>query len=324
MRLALEILRAQSSLHFTALSILNRIVDICILHKSHHPWMLQHSSNASFQPAQSSTSGDTCTQFNSPHTQQVNDYNSNSLQELQVPPQQSGNHVLKKQDSVVSNSSVQHQVERIMNHSQLGSPRLSARRSFRTLLHQDSMRSFKSINSHMSQEPSVTSVKEPSFTEHSAYTSTSGVHNNPSISNATSRHSVNISHIVESQKTPIDYLTTVDPSLILETLQKAISMHKQTMGTRHKCKPSSRWKNCTYHCVQVLSARFLTVMCHSNVVQYRVVNEGYTKILVDALDPNHDPVSNLSFLYFCVTWIDSFFQCVCEYVYMSFPYQTRI
>ena len=43
LRLALDLLRAQSSMHFTALSLINRVIDICILHNAHHPWTLQNT-----------------------------------------------------------------------------------------------------------------------------------------------------------------------------------------------------------------------------------------------------------------------------------------
>ncbi|CAL1528799.1 unnamed protein product, partial [Lymnaea stagnalis] len=66
-------------------------------------------------------------------------------------------------------------------------------------------------------------------------------------------------------------------------------MHKRIIGTRHKCTPSVRQRHCTHHCLQILSARVLTLMCHSAHVQHKLVTRGHLKMLVEALDPNHDP-----------------------------------
>lgn len=300
MHLAVEILQAQASLHFTALAILNKVIDICIFQKAHHPWLLQPQYLHNYHQVVDSTE----THLRHQHTPNDNSHGNwtdvRQLDTLQVTGEPSGSHTLLKQDSTVSNSSVQLQVDRIMNHSQIGSPRLSVRKSVKSLLHQDSVRSMKSVNSHMSQDVSVTSIRESSFTEHVHSSSGGGTSGSASTShsNNTNKHNSNAPNKntgtlpQDNQKnTPLDYLSTIDPEKILDILQKAISMHKQTMGTRHKCKPSLRMKTCTHHCVEVMSARLFTVMCHGNVVQYKTVNEGHIRKLVDALDPNHDPVS---------------------------------
>ena len=43
LRLSLDLLRAQTSMHFTALSLINRTIDISVLQQAHHPWNLQPS-----------------------------------------------------------------------------------------------------------------------------------------------------------------------------------------------------------------------------------------------------------------------------------------
>lgn len=94
-------------------------------------------------------------------------------------------------------------------------------------------------------------------------------------------------------RTPMEILSTNDPSQILSVLHNNITMHKRIMGARSKCTPSTRWRHCTHHCLQILSARILTVMCHGPRVQQKIVLDGHLKTLVEALDPNHDPVSTL-------------------------------
>ncbi|XP_064631376.1 uncharacterized protein LOC135489776 isoform X2 [Lineus longissimus] len=89
--------------------------------------------------------------------------------------------------------------------------------------------------------------------------------------------------------TPVEKLMSTDPSQILNVLHNSITMHNRITGTRAKCTPSTRVRHCTHHCLQILSARILTVMCHGINVQHRVINDGHIKTLIEALDPNHDP-----------------------------------
>ena len=41
LRLAIDMVRGPPSSHFTALSAINRIVDICVIHGVYHPWKLE-------------------------------------------------------------------------------------------------------------------------------------------------------------------------------------------------------------------------------------------------------------------------------------------
>ena len=95
----------------------------------------------------------------------------------------------------------------------------------------------------------------------------------------------------EMERTPLEVIMRMDPKQIVNILRQSTETHRKAMGTRHKCTPSIRWRHCTYHCVQILSARALTLMSHSHLVQHQIVNDGHIKTLVEALDPNHDPVS---------------------------------
>ncbi|KAH9518384.1 hypothetical protein Btru_016606 [Bulinus truncatus] len=90
-------------------------------------------------------------------------------------------------------------------------------------------------------------------------------------------------------RTPLEILLSLDPSQIVSCLHNNITMHRRIIGTRHKCTPSVRHRHCTHHCLQILSARVLTLMCHSAHVQHKLVTRGHLKMLVEALDPNHDP-----------------------------------
>ncbi|KAL4231818.1 hypothetical protein ACF0H5_009394 [Mactra antiquata] len=101
--------------------------------------------------------------------------------------------------------------------------------------------------------------------------------------------SSNTSNCTQVLRTPLELLTSSDPSQILSVLHNNITMHKRIIGTRQRCTPSTRSRQCTHHCCQIFSARILTVMCHGPNVQHKIVNDGHIKTLVEALDPNHDP-----------------------------------
>ena len=91
-------------------------------------------------------------------------------------------------------------------------------------------------------------------------------------------------------RTPLEILTSLDPSHVIAVLHNNITMQKRNTGSRQKCTPSVRWRHCTHHCLQILSSRILTVMSHGAHVQKKMVSDGHIRTLVEALDPNHDPV----------------------------------
>ena len=49
LRLALDVLDAQSSMHFTALSLANKIIDICVVEQTHQPWSAREGSSTEKQ-----------------------------------------------------------------------------------------------------------------------------------------------------------------------------------------------------------------------------------------------------------------------------------
>lgn len=100
-------------------------------------------------------------------------------------------------------------------------------------------------------------------------------------------------------RTPLEILTALDPAQVMSVLHNSITMHKRIIGTRQKCTPSTRLRQCTHHCIQILSARILVVMCHGPNVQHKVVADGHVRTLVEALDPNNSPVSRYLIFYAC-------------------------
>jgi len=96
-----------------------------------------------------------------------------------------------------------------------------------------------------------------------------------------------------TSSTPLGVLSARDPVLLLGVLQEAVARQKATLGApgRHRCSPSVRCRHCAPHCLQILSARLFAVMCHDVASQRQVIDGDHVRTLVDALDPNHDPVS---------------------------------
>ncbi|KAM7284057.1 hypothetical protein ISCGN_001160 [Ixodes scapularis] len=76
---------------------------------------------------------------------------------------------------------------------------------------------------------------------------------------------------------------------VLNMLNNAITLHKRVVGTRHHCTPSQRWRHCSYHCLQIMSARVILFMSQNAEVQHNLVEEAHLKILINALDSTHDP-----------------------------------
>ncbi|KAG8182202.1 hypothetical protein JTE90_004139 [Oedothorax gibbosus] len=77
--------------------------------------------------------------------------------------------------------------------------------------------------------------------------------------------------------------------LLVNALNNGITLQKRGLGIRLHCTPSHRWRDCSYHCLQILSGRALLYCCHLAAVQAKLMEEAHLKILVSALDSTHDP-----------------------------------
>jgi len=255
--LTMDMLKGPPSLQFSALATMNRILDFCIIHKVYHPWQFEDSSSSSSQHPIRRQQSNASTDTNNQQAKVT------SVMNTVLPP-----------------------VNPIHAHFETlirGSPKLAARGGS-PKSRSTSWKSTKSSSSATTKDsprlgrPAVApeaSSRETSFMEE------------PDLLSCCDN---------TEQRTPLEVLLGSDPQPLMSTLQNSIVMHKQTMGTRHKCSPSVRWRHCTYHCLQILSARALALMCHGSTGQHKVVNDGHIKTFVEALDPNHDPVSNDSFI----------------------------
>lgn len=105
------------------------------------------------------------------------------------------------------------------------------------------------------------------------------------------RDNANSSEESRNRRTILERLYLVDPGVLINLLNNLLTAQKRALCFRQRCTPSRRLKVCAVHCSQILVARVLVVMTHSPVVQHRIVADGHLRTLVDALDPNYDPVS---------------------------------
>ena len=91
-------------------------------------------------------------------------------------------------------------------------------------------------------------------------------------------------------RSPLSVLFEYDQSVLLRVFEMAQQSTKSSLvPARQKCTPSTRIPSCP-HCMQILSARLMTIISHSELVQKRLVQQGQIRIIVDSLDLNFDPV----------------------------------
>ena len=248
LKLVVELLNAEPSLHFCALSTMNHILDLCITRYVYHPWGY-----------------DDCSLPPIGHRRE---------QYLRA----SSHDVPKDAPEVHGNTTLFSTAEPLQAHFE---PLIHSMHGGRTSI--PGLTKTKMCNWRMKSvdSPMLTHRQIPSTSESAS-------------SDQVSKEAENESGPTDSERTPLEVLMRMNPKQIVEILKSSTETHRKAMGTRHRCTPSVRWRHCTHHCVQVLSARALTLMCHSNLIQHHIVTDGHLKILVDALDPNHDPVSTFA------------------------------
>lgn len=76
---------------------------------------------------------------------------------------------------------------------------------------------------------------------------------------------------------------------VLSLVLNAITLHRRVVGTRFRCTPSLRIRQCSYHCLQILSGRLLLYMAQSAVSRDQLMKEAQLRMMVEALDYTLDP-----------------------------------
>lgn len=81
----------------------------------------------------------------------------------------------------------------------------------------------------------------------------------------------------------------VHAGTVLSLVLNAITLHRRVVGTRFRCTPSLRIRQCSYHCLQILSARLLLYLAQSAVSRDQLMKEAQLRMMVEALDYTLDP-----------------------------------
>ena len=92
---------------------------------------------------------------------------------------------------------------------------------------------------------------------------------------------------------PFSLLYQIEPIHLLRLMRTRLDAHRKEFNNRPKCVPSTRSPLCTHHCVVILAARLLTILCQDQAFQSRFIGtKENLAIIVDMLNINNDPVSN--------------------------------
>ena len=95
---------------------------------------------------------------------------------------------------------------------------------------------------------------------------------------------------------PFSLLYQIEPGQFLRLMRTRLDAHRNEFNNRPKCVPSTRSPLCSHHCVVILAARILAILCQDHSFQLRLIGskENLT-IILDMLNINNDPVTLLSF-----------------------------
>ena len=92
---------------------------------------------------------------------------------------------------------------------------------------------------------------------------------------------------------PFSLLYQIEPIHLLRLMRTRLDAHRQEFNNRPKCVPSTRSSLCTHHCVLILAARVLTILCQDHNFQTRFITaKENLAIIIDMLNINNDPVNS--------------------------------
>jgi hypothetical protein len=122
---------------------------------------------------------------------------------------------------------------------------------------------------------------------------------NPQLSKSNLLNSENFS-IISSENSntiytyePFSLLYQIEPIHLLRLMRTRLDAHRKEFNNRPKCVPSTRSPLCTHHCVVILAARLLTILCQDHTFQLRFIGtKENLVIIIDMLNINNDPVNN--------------------------------
>lgn len=124
--------------------------------------------------------------------------------------------------------------------------------------------------------------------------------NHPSTSKCQLITAENVSSPTEETSNPIysyepfSLLYQIEPGQFLRLMRTRLDAHRKEFNNRPKCVPSTRSPLCTHHCVLILAARILSILCQDHSFQLRLIgSKENLSIILDMLNINNDPVNLL-------------------------------
>ncbi|CAF1176350.1 unnamed protein product, partial [Adineta ricciae] len=89
---------------------------------------------------------------------------------------------------------------------------------------------------------------------------------------------------------PFSLLYQIEPIHLLRLMRTRLDAHRIEFNNRPKCVPSTRAPICTHHCVVILAARLLAILCQDHTFQGRLIGtKENLVIIIDMLNINNDP-----------------------------------
>ena len=271
----MDMVRGPASSHFTALSAINRIVDICVIHGVYHPWKIEDSG----QPP-----GGAALNTPSPMDPIIGHVIHSSTSRDGLPSSLSGSGFHQTVPTATSAGNMASSTSGLSSsHSHSGLPQSCTKSSMMSSVFTDVNNPVHAqIENLIRGSPKIRGTGSPGKLRNSSWRSSSGRNQQDSVRSTRSGESsmretsfmgglseecdsgVTVGIITDNtiERTPFELLFNSDPGPLVTLLWTAIERHKSTMGTRHKCTPSVRLRHCTHHCLQIMSSRVLTVMCH--------------------------------------------------------------
>lgn len=90
---------------------------------------------------------------------------------------------------------------------------------------------------------------------------------------------------------PFSLLYQIEPIHLLRLMRTRLDAHRKEFHNRPKCVPSTRSPLCTHHCVVILAARLLTILCQDHTFQLKFIGtKENLMIIIEMLNIDNDPV----------------------------------
>ena len=282
--ISLELLSSDiAHMQYVALIIINRLYDVYVYHNLINPGRY----NACYIP---------------PSQRQVNAKTNNSGKKAEESTVHNRNDRSTKSSAIsniirrISRENEEKRSATLLSGSSLNPTQQLTGENTTESPHQPSNRWIPPNSNENLQASSSTSTLIPSIKDSSSDLTNN---NNPTTSKSNLFSSENFSIISTDNSStiytyePFSLLYQIEPLHLLRLMRTRLDAHRKEFNNRPKCVPSTRSPLCTHHCVVILAARLLTILCQDQTFQLRFIGtKENLAITIDMLNINNDPVSS--------------------------------